>query len=529
MWVDAPFFDLLDKLVELQAYFLQQAWFIGRIVMGMCIGLSAVKYAIKGEGLKEPLVKLAVAFISFYILINAYPSLVSGINRLVYEWSYVSTYQGGVADMLNDAQGNYDFWQEKLNKDSEAYSDIIKTVAVELGGGNIGKKYVLDIYDTNTGYIRPNAIIRVLMLTTEMILNRAKLGIPPDVLGFLLTLLSALAVILCGILGSLQYFICALEFTFITSVGVVMLPFMLWDGSKFLTEKLIGAITGFTLKMLFVTIAILLTFNGYLSLMTRPFDGALDQLIYTVFVSLFYMMICQSGPQLAVSLLTGTPQMSLMEGLAAAGAYAAAGVAGATAAKAAAQKTAQGGVRAAGAATQAAGAAQAAGELGGSGAEMAGAALSSLRSSAGQGMKSLAHRMGRSLYAGSSRGGGGAAGGSVANRFSQTTGLNEKTAEGHSKTLQEYLGERHQQGQEKGLERLIKKEESAGQKAAAAHTGREAGGKGSAYLSALPEAGGYPGGNSIAAGDAQGPDYQSSLEQSDREFPCAKETPHKET
>jgi type IV secretory pathway TrbL component len=522
MWVDAPFFDLLDKLVGLQAYFLQQAWFIGRIVTALCLGLAAIKYAIKGEGLKEPLVKLAIAFITFSILMNAYPALISGLNKIIYQWSFSSTYKGGVEDTLNNAQDNYDFWQKKLDEDSEAYSDIIKVVRDEMGAGNIGAKYVLDIYDQKTGYIRPNAVIRLLMLTTEMILSRANIGFfASNIPNFILTLLTALAVIACGILASLQYFICALEFTFITSVGVVMLPFMLWDGSKFLTEKLIGAITGFTLKMLFITVAMLLTVNGYLSLMMRPFAGALDQMIYTVFVSLFYMMICQSGPQLAVSLLTGTPQMSLMEGAAAAGAYAAAGIAGAKAAGGAAHGAAQGGVRAAGAATQAAGAADAAGQLEGSKADIAGAALSSLGSSAARGVKSLAHSMGRSLYAGSRKGGGGAGpGGAGTNRFSQTTALNERTEEGHSKTFGEYVKERYRQGQDKGLNYMVRKEESAGRKAADAHAKKETDNKDPGFRAAAAEMNG----NGTATPNESAPDYKAALRELNEGFPETKDT-----
>jgi type IV secretory pathway TrbL component len=491
MWVDAPFFDLLDRLTELQAYFLGQAWFVGRIVMVMCLGLAAVKYAIKGEGLKEPVIKLAIAFISFFILMNAYPSMVSGLNKLIYSWSYASTYEGGVADALNSSREDYDFWQKKKDKNSEAYSDIIRAVEEAEGSGNAGRKYVLSIHDEKTGYIRPNAVIRLLMLITEMIMNRANIGfLGKNIPEFIMTFLTALAVIVCGILASLQYFICALEFTFITSVGVILLPFMLWDGSKFLTEKLIGAIVGFTLKMLFITIAMLLTFGGYLSLMTRPFEGALDQMIYTVFVSLFYMMICQSGPQLAVSLLTGTPQMSLMEGAAAAGAFAAAGIAGSRAAGGAAHAAAQGGVRAGGAVMQAAGAAKAAGQLGGGKGDMAGAALSSLGSSAAQGMKSMAHGLGRSLYAGGGKSGGGGPG---TNRFSQSTALNEKTADGHSKTLKEYTGERYRQGQDKGLGYMIKKEESAGGRAAEARK------------------------------ENNDPDYKAAMKELDAEFPGAEE------
>jgi type IV secretory pathway TrbL component len=194
--------------------------------------------------------------------------------------------------MIDKARDNYDFWLERANGESDNYSDIIHVVEVNLGSGDIGQKYVLNIFDMKSGFIRPNAYIRLLMLTAENIFNRAgRYSFFTDADKMIMLFLTGLAVILCGILGGLQYFICALEFTFITAIGVIMLPMMMWDGSKFLTEKLIGAIVGFTIKLLFVTIALLLTFSGYLALMVRNFNGAFDQIIYIVFVSLFYMMI----------------------------------------------------------------------------------------------------------------------------------------------------------------------------------------------------------------------------------------------
>lgn len=468
MWVDAPFFDLLQKFVSLQSFFLQQAWFLGKIVMSFNVGIMLIKYAIRGSDLVEPLTKLGIAFLSFWILLNAYPKLVSGLNNVIYEWCFRSTYSVHVADIINKTQDDYEFWSKKGDKADAAYSDIIRVVEEELGNGEIGKKYVLDIFEPGTGYIRPNALVRLLMLICENIMNRAgNYSIFNGLPQMLLLFLTAIAVVLCGILGALQYFICALEFTLITSVGVIMLPFMIWDGSKFLTEKLIGAIVGFAVKMLFTTIALLLTFNGYLALMVRDFSGAFDQVIYTVFVSFFYMMICQSAPQLAVSLLTGTPQMSLMEGMAAAGAYAAAGIAGMKATSLAGRTAAQGGMRAIGATSQAAGAAKAAGELGGSRGDMAGAALHSLGSSGGQGFKSVAHSMGRSLYGSQGRGASSSYQGSGyggTNRFSQTPKINEPNAEGHSKTVKEYAHTRYVEGKDKGLDFMARKEEKERQK-----------------------------------------------------------------
>ena len=469
-WLDAPFFTLVEDFSSLQTYFLAQAMFIAKIVLTLNIGFMAIKYVAKGQGLSEQLIKVLSSLIIFLIVINSYPLMIQGINRIIYAWSYGSTY-GKVAEMIQKTTSSgeaTEFWEKKAN-DPDAYSDIIKTLETETGKGNVGKKYVLDIFDKGTAkrpgmFIRPNAVMRLLMLSFETIWNKAltcleprgALPFPRDTGGAVILILTAIAVVLCGILASLQYFICALEFTLITSVGCLLLPFMLWDGSKFLTEKLVGAIVGFSIKMLFVTIALMLTINGYLALMVRPFDSFIDQAIYTVFVSLFYMMICQNGPALAVSLLTGSPQMSLMEGVAAAGTFAAAGVAGAAGAKAAASGAAKTAVRAKSAGDKAAGAAKAAfgdtkGQTMGSRiAAAAGAGARSIGDSAKESVKSGVHGLAQSLTKG--KGGGGGAGGGASggkNRWSTLEARNTPKDDGNRKTSKEFGQENRAKGAER--------------------------------------------------------------------------------
>jgi hypothetical protein len=77
---------------------------------------------------------------------------------------------------------------------------------------------------------------------------------------------------------------------------------MLWDGTKFLTEKLVGAIVGQALKLLFVTLTFMLAINGFLALMVRPFDSFIDQMIYTLFT--IFSLVLVRMPALATSLLT---------------------------------------------------------------------------------------------------------------------------------------------------------------------------------------------------------------------------------
>ena len=470
-WLDAPFFTLVEDFSGLQTYFLAQAMFIAKIILTLNIGFMAIKYIAKGQGLSEQLIKVLSSLIIFLIVINSYPLMIQGINRIIYAWSYGSTY-GKVAEMIQKTTSSgeaTEFWEKKAN-DPDAYSDIIKTLETETGKGNVGKKYVLDIFDKGSAkrpgmYIRPNAVMRLLMLSFETIWNKAVTCMTPadwynpfprDPGGAIVLGLTAFAVVLCGILASLQYFICALEFTLITSVGCLLLPFMLWDGSKFLTEKLVGAIVGFSIKMLFVTIALMLTINGYLALMVRPFDSFIDQAIYTVFVSLFYMMICQNGPALAVSLLTGSPQMSLMEGVAAAGTFAAAGVAGAAGAKAAASGAAKTAVRGKSAADKAIGAGGAAlgdtkGQTKGSRiAAVAGAASKSLGDSAKESVKSGVHGLAQSLTKGKV-GGGGTAGGASGgkNRWSTLEARNTPKDDGNRKTSKEFGQENRAKGAER--------------------------------------------------------------------------------
>lgn len=339
-WLDHPFVNLLTQINTLFPYFKAQAKYLAGFLLMLNISLSAIKYGITHQGLKDDVVKTCTAFVLFTIIIGTYPNIITGLNTIAYKWAMNSTYTKTLAQTIDKTRNNSEFWAKKGDKAEDAYSDIIKKVAVVEGGGQVGYKYVLDLYLPGTGYISPASLMRVVILILDNILFKAnnlarnRFGIVHDMSSYIMLLLTAFCVLLAGILGFGQYFVAAIEFQIIASVGIITLPGMLWNSTKFLTEKLVGAIFGFFIKMLFVSIAIMLMFNGLLIMMTMEFSGAIDQLVYTVFTCFLYVSFCQSAPALAISLLTGTPQMSLMElGAAAAaiagGAYGAKKVVGA--------------------------------------------------------------------------------------------------------------------------------------------------------------------------------------------------------
>ena len=108
-WLDAPFFTVLEDFASIQSYFIGQAMVIARILLLLNIGLIAIKYAIKGSDLKEPVIKLVMAWLFFIVTINMYPHIIKGINEIVFQWSYSSTYDK-IAAMIKNCN---EFWVKK--------------------------------------------------------------------------------------------------------------------------------------------------------------------------------------------------------------------------------------------------------------------------------------------------------------------------------------------------------------------------------------------------------------------------------
>jgi len=120
--------------------------------------------------------------------------------------------------------------------------------------------------------------------------------------------------IFTGVFALLEYIICLIEFMLVASVGVILFPFSIWEGSKFLTEGFIKAIVGFFMKLLFCNIAIFLLLYGFISmfhaLKEQNFTGSPDQFAFIIFTCLLFFYVCKSAPLVAQSLLSGSPSLN---------------------------------------------------------------------------------------------------------------------------------------------------------------------------------------------------------------------------
>jgi hypothetical protein len=490
------FFNVLEKLIDLQGPFISWAWNIARVVMLIALGFICVKHAITGQGLKEGLVKLGMAFTLFTIVINCYPRIIQKGGEMMYNMAFSSTYEGGLASFftvqkqkiitkmeqigVNERHGFASFItkSEKIpdGEPRNYFTELFVTRSHERGGDDKSKF----TYTT----MAPKAALEIILLVAGEALRYSDKN-PLNLGNVFKGLLVAIAVIITGVFGICEYLICMLEFMLVTSVGVVLLPFMLWESSKFLTEKLIGAIVGFFVKLLFCNICIFLMLYGFMALATTysetVFTGTADEIVSTLFTCILFFFICKSGPNLAQSLLTGSPSLNSGMAFAAVGgavagtaaAVGTAGKVGGAVGGAAAAGGAMAAFSAAGALTQAGAAAKAVGDLGGGARDKAGAFMSSIGGSAKETALSVGSNIAHSLLGDKGSGynrhsqlekfkhekqdggaggtGGGAGGSSDKNR-----------PDGARKSFGEHFAGRRTQGENKGIDYLARKEARAG-------------------------------------------------------------------
>lgn len=412
-------------------------------------------------------------------------------------------------------------WAEKTIK---AVSAVLKPTYYKDKDGNLIKAYYLDVMMKGkdgiaSSFVSPNSILRIALLTANILNSRQmdyltvkmeegkkdagwlsmnNIGIVhltmADIGNTLLTWLCCLCLIVGSIFAIIQYVMCISEYSIIASIGIVYVPFILFDGTKSFAQKIIPALTGFATKLLVMTLCIFFVFYQYLYLAGTQM-GETSPLDWTVFAYIAFMIIIswvltQNAPQIAMTLLTGNPQLSMGEFMQAVGTGAALGGAAVTAAAVTgkgAQMMKQGGaaliggtanaaVSGAGILTEAKAAKQAAVQdlraKGYSADEAAVVGDRAYRASIGRhiktGVKSMAHRLSHAEGSASGHGGGFTGGGSrFVNRYSGKDGSAMDTVKqpdsnhssfkyaknpetGASLTAAEFLAERRNAGAAQG-------------------------------------------------------------------------------
>jgi type IV secretion system protein TrbL len=136
-----------------------------------------------------------------------------------------------------------------------------------------------------------------------------------SLLHFILSVLFTFGLIASTIFFAVQYTMCIFEYFIVTSIGVMFVPFCLWDGTKSFTAKLVTLFSAYFIKIMVSILCIFWVFGVYMrmanNIMTE--DIGIYSFAYFMFVCLLGFVVTQNAPQIAVTILNGSPQLSLGE------------------------------------------------------------------------------------------------------------------------------------------------------------------------------------------------------------------------
>ena len=454
--INNAFFFVVDKIIELQSFFIGQALFIGKLVLLIAVFSAAFNYALTGSGLKENIIKILKATVFFLIVIFAYPNIIGGITKWTFDMARESIYPS-VASYFAGITNKYDYDFVDYSPDGRSHIQTTVYEIIKQDNSRVFDGLLADRRTPRMNYtaVAPASVIKIIFFLASDCFSYAenstkRFQLIPEVRRYVVGIPCAFAIIFTGIFALLEYLVCFLEFMLVSTVGVILFPLSIWEGSKFMAEKFIGAILGFFMKLLFCNIAIFLLIYGFVSMFYffsgDGFQGTVDQIIFIFFICLMFFYICKSAPGLAQALLTGTPSLSAAGAISAVtGAVAAAGATVGLAAKPAgllARGTTNAVVGGIGDFKEANAARNAVKDAGGTKAQQAGAFMKSLAGSAGDHAKAGALSLTRSLMGVKNNG---------SNPHSWRESLhNEKNEKGENKSFHEHFNDRREEGAIRG-------------------------------------------------------------------------------
>jgi hypothetical protein len=494
--VNNAFYFVIDKIIDLQAFFLNQALGIGKVVLLIAIITTGLNYALTGTGLKENIIKILKATVFFFIVIFLYPRIIGWMTTYTFNLAAQSVYPavrahfGEVVGEIEEKSTfvlfeysgqidmtHHDFFyggaliNDNLTRDTFSARTFTRSIIREVIRDNqrlFNNLSTTRHHPNGMSYtvVAPAAVFKIIVFIAGECIQSAESNqnfiqnlAPSELSRTLKGLICGFFVIITGVFAILEYVSSFLEFMLVTSVGIILFPLSLWEGSKFIAEKFIGAIVGFFIKMVFINVSIFLMIYGYVSLFyivsdpeSGGFAGTTDQIVFIVFSSLLFFFICKGAPAAAQSLMTGTPSLNATGAIkTAAGALGAAaatvgiarrvgktiGHTGAAVVGGVA-KTAFG---AGGSLSEAAAASSVVKQAGGSGGQQFGAFMSSIGKDIGEGFKAAGLGLTRSLLGGKDGG---------ANPYSWKDDFINRNDDGSYQSFGEHFNARKNEGTSRG-------------------------------------------------------------------------------
>ena len=319
-WIDGPFFDLLGRFGSLYSAYTATAYSIGRILLMIDLGLMAIMWALNGGEVQKELNKRLLTIFIITAMMIWYPSIMTNVMKFAQNVGLVpvrSALRDAQTTMQNQADALLKTYYEKVatgDKNAKVPSNY-KTLAAN-AKANISFTGTFTFKGANgkniqAEFIRPDGIMKYTMIiATPLYAASFKGNLLTNAGQIILCIVALLAMMICAGIVVLQYIMAMVEYQIIVGIGILLVPFALFDKTRFITEKFIGAIFGHLIKIVLIIIIIGVFSGAFVSLAKIEFTGSLDQIVKYVFTMLLYAILASSVPAIATGILSGSPSLT---------------------------------------------------------------------------------------------------------------------------------------------------------------------------------------------------------------------------
>src|SRR5208337_3313572 len=319
-WIDGPFFDLLGRFGDLYSAYTATAYSIGRILLMIDLGLMAIMWALNGGEVQKELNKRLLTIFIITAMMIWYPSIMTGVMKFAQNVGLVpvkAALTDAQATMQAKADALLNSYYEKVAKGDKsakvpnnyrtlaanAKANIAFTGTFTFKGAN-GK-------NVQAEFIRPDGIMKFTMIiATPLYAASFKGNLLTNAAQVLLCIIALLAMMICAAIVVLQYIMAMVEYQILVGIGVLLVPFALFDKTRFITEKFVGAIFGHLIKIILIIVIIGVFSGAFVSLAKMEFTGSLDQIVKYVFTMLLYAILASAVPAIATGMLSGSPSLT---------------------------------------------------------------------------------------------------------------------------------------------------------------------------------------------------------------------------
>jgi len=335
VWLDGIFFKLMRYVEGLFGFYHSQVGIIAKICFALSMGIGSVKMVMGGSDLNKLLSQMFIAVLTFMVMLAVFPQLMIQMNNIVQNFAYNSVMSQNI-DRKWDSQFGTKEEFVKWITDAGKNKKNDKSIWSGDATGDNAREAVQDFLNMNvvvkdTGLISINKLCQVMLATLKILFMQLKnfSGLTEffsHVADFIIVLLAIIVLAYGAIRGMIEYANCMLYWCFTYGVGVLFIPFMIWEGTKHAFEKLCGSIFKIGVRLLITVTSLYLMLLINLDILRHMFMlssivtrkeyeimQGLEYYITIIFIAVFAMYLMQNSQGIAEFLCGGQPRLGFNE------------------------------------------------------------------------------------------------------------------------------------------------------------------------------------------------------------------------